>query len=95
MGEVMLEMVSNFLTVFCPNWKICLLGLSSNEVQNMIGRAFSVVTRLQDSMHDNCFLFCIWCEVHQLDLVMEHIMNKVVKERFFLKMTSFIMHFTQ
>jgi hypothetical protein len=54
----------------------------------------SILTQLQDSMYDNCFFFHIWCGAHQLDLVMEHIMNKVVKECFFLVMTGFIMHLT-
>jgi hypothetical protein len=76
-------MVFNFLTIFFPNWNICLFGLSFDEARNMTGRDVSVMTRLQDFMHDKCFFFHIWCKVHQLDLVMEHIMNEVVKKRFF------------
>jgi hypothetical protein len=45
-------------------------------------------------MHEGFSFFHIWCGMHQLDLVMEHIMNKVVKKRFFLVMTSFITHLT-
>jgi hypothetical protein len=59
MGEVMFEMVSNFLIIFCPNWKIRLLGLSSDKAWNMIKRVDGIVTRFQDSMHDNCFFFHI------------------------------------
>jgi hypothetical protein len=60
----------------------------------MTRHVVNVVTQLQDFMHDNCFFFRIWCGVHQLDLVMAHIMNEVVQERFFLVMIGFIMHLT-
>jgi hypothetical protein len=43
-------------------------------------------------MHDDCFLFRIWCGLHQLNLVMEHIMNEVVKKCFLLVMTPLITH---
>ncbi len=43
MGEVMFEMVSNFLTILCPHWKIRLVGLSINGAQNMIGRVIGLV----------------------------------------------------
>jgi hypothetical protein len=44
------------------------------------------------AMHDDCPLIQIWCGTHQLNLVMEHIMNDVVKEHFFTIMTGFITH---
>jgi len=91
-SEVMFEMVFNFLTILCPNWKICLLGLSSDGTQNMIKCVVGVVIQFHDFMHDDCSLFCIWYGVHQLDLAMEHIMNEVVKERLFSVMISFITH---
>jgi hypothetical protein len=91
-SEIMFKMVSNFLIVLCCDWKICPLGLSLNKTRNMTRRVVGVVTQLQDSMHDACSFFCIWCGAHQLDLVKEHIMNKVVKKCFFLGMIGFITH---
>jgi hypothetical protein len=61
---------------------------------NMTGCVVGVVTWLDTAMHDDCPLTWIWCGAHQLDLVMEHIMNDVVKECFFTIMTSFITHIT-
>jgi len=61
----------------------------------MIGHVASVMTQLQDFMHDDYFFFHIWCGTHQPDLVMEHIMNEVVKEQFFLVMIGFITHLIQ
>jgi hypothetical protein len=72
-------MVSNFLIILCSSWKIHLLGLSSDEVRNMTKHVVGVMIRLQDSMHDDYALFRIWCRTHQFNLVMEHIMNEVVK----------------
>lgn len=94
-GEIMFDMVNKFLTVFCLDWMIHFIGLASDGARNMIGHVVGVVTRLDVAMHDDCPLIRIWCGVHQLYLVMEHIMNDVVKERFFTIMTGFITHITR
>jgi hypothetical protein len=73
-------MVSKFLTVLCPDWTICPLGLTSDEARNMTGRVVGVVTRLDAAMHSDYSLIRIWCGAHQLDLVMEDIMNNVIKK---------------
>jgi hypothetical protein len=92
MSELMFEMFSNFLIVFCPNWKICLFGLSPDGARNLTRCVANIMTWLQDFMHDDYSLFHIWCKAHQLDLVMEHIMNVVVKKCLFLIMIGFITH---
>jgi hypothetical protein len=94
-GDIMSTMVSKFLTVLCPDWTIRLLGLASDEARNMIGRVAGVVTRFDAAMHSDYSLIRIWCGAHQLNLVMEDIMNNVIKERFFLVMTGFITHLTR
>jgi hypothetical protein len=94
-GDIMSTMVSKFLTVLCPDWTICLLGLTSDGACNMTGRVAGVVTRLNAVMHSDCSLIQIWCGAHQLDLVMEDIMSNVIKERFFSFMIGFITHLTR
>jgi len=94
-SEVMFQMVVFFLDVFCPSWKVHLLGVSSNGTYNMTGHVSGVVTRLSNAMHNECPLTRVWCGAHQLDLVMEHIMDTIVKERFFTVMTGFITHLTR
>jgi hypothetical protein len=94
-GDIMSTMVNKFLTVLCPDWTIRLLGLTSDGARNMTGRVVGVVTRLDAAMHNDCSLIRIWCGAHQLDLVMEDIMNNVIKERFFSVMTGFITHLTR
>ena len=62
----------------------------------MTGRVAGVVSRLDNAMHDSCQLTRIWCGAHQLDLVvMEDIMNNIVRDRFFSILTGFITHLTQ
>jgi hypothetical protein len=92
--KIMFDMVSKCLIVFCLDWTIHLIGLASDGVRDMTSRVVGVVTQLDATMHDDCPLTRIWCGAHQLDLVMEHIMNDVVKEHFFTIMTSFITHIT-
>jgi hypothetical protein len=94
-GEVMFQMVISFLDVLRPGWKVHLLGVSSDGACNMIGRVSGVVTRLSNAMHNECPLTRVWCGAHQLKLVMEHIMDTIVKERFFTLMTGFITHLTR
>ncbi|CAM6049220.1 unnamed protein product [Sphagnum compactum] len=93
--EVMFQMVVSFLDVLRPGWKVHLLGVSSDGARNMTGRVSGVVTRLSNAMHNECPLTRIWCGAHQLDLIMEHIMDTIVKERFFTVMTGFITHLTR
>jgi hypothetical protein len=92
--EVMFDMVSKFLIMLYLDWTIRLIGLASNGAHNMTGRVASIASRLDVAMHDDCLLTQIWCGVHQLDFVMEHIMNDVLKECFFTIMTGFIIHIT-
>jgi hypothetical protein len=94
-GDIMSTMASKFLTMLCPDWTIRLLGLTSYEAYNMTGWVAGVVIRLDVAMHSDCSLIRIWCGVHQLDLVMEDIMNNVIKERFFSVMIGFITHLTR
>jgi hypothetical protein len=83
-GEVMFKMLTTFLVVMCPNWKVAMLGVATDGARNMTGRAAGVVTRLhQATMHQKCPMLQIWCGAHQLDLVKEHVMKKVVNESFF------------
>jgi hypothetical protein len=79
-GDIMSMMMNKFLTVLCPNWTICLLGLTSDGARNMTRWVVGVVTRLDATMHSDYSLIRIQCGAHQLDFVMEDIMSNVIKE---------------
>lgn len=87
--EVMFEMVSNFLTAFCPDWTIRLVCLASDGPRNMTTRIVGIVTRHCNAMYEECSI------IRQLDLVIEHIMNDVIYEMFFFVMIGFITHLTR
>jgi hypothetical protein len=94
--EVMFTMVHTFLNLLCPNWNICLLGVTSDGARNMTGCVAGVLTCLDNAMHDVCHQTGIWCGAHQLlDLMMDDILSNIIKERFFSVMTGFITHFTR
>ncbi|CAN5966279.1 unnamed protein product [Sphagnum jensenii] len=76
-GEVMYKMVAVFLNVMCPVWTVRLLGISFDGARNMMGRVAGVVTHLTNAMHNECPLIRVWCGAHQLDLIMEYIMNSI------------------
>jgi hypothetical protein len=78
-GDIMSTMVNKFLTMLCPDWTIRLLGLTSDGACNMTGWVAGVVTRLDVAMHSDYSLIRIWCGAHQLDLVMEDIMNMIAE----------------
>jgi hypothetical protein len=46
----------------------------------MTGRVSGVVIRFSNAMHNECPLIQVWCGTHQLDVVMEHIMDTIMKE---------------
>jgi hypothetical protein len=87
--------VEAFLNVMCPVWTVCLLRISSDGAHNMTGRVAGVVTCLSNTRHNECPSIQVWCGAHQLNFIMEYIMNSIVKESFFTTMTGFITHLTQ
>lgn len=90
----MFTMMSKFFIVLYLYWTNYLLGLTTNII-NMTRQIIGIATRLADMMHKEYIFIQIWCEVHQLDLIMEKIMNNVIKERWFSAMTRFNTHLTR
>jgi hypothetical protein len=91
-GRVMFDMVAKFLGFICPDWRIRLLGATSDGARNMTGRVEGTLSYLESSLLRELSLIRMWCGGHQLDLVMEHVMNRVVKESFLDVLTAFISH---
>eukprot|EP00126_Sphaerothecum_destruens_P012236 Sdes_comp20989_c0_seq2m19605 len=91
-GQSMFELLDTILTVIQPNWKISLLSVASDGARNMTGRYAGVVTKIQNLMHPNCPLVRIWCGAHQLDLVIEAVMNGSVSASFTKPINAMISH---
>jgi hypothetical protein len=88
----MFDMVAKFLGVIYPDWRIRLLGATSDGARNMTGPVEGTLSYLESSLLRVLSLIRVWCGGHQLDLVMEHVMNRVVKESFLDVLTAFISH---
>ena len=58
----------------------------------MTGRNAGVLIHPEAVTDEPCRLIRIWCEAHQLELVVEYIMSEVVSELFSRAMTAFISH---
>jgi hypothetical protein len=78
----MFDMVAKFIGVICPDWRISLLGATSDCARNMTGRVEGFLSYLERPLLRELSLIRMWCGGHQLDLVTEHVMNGVVKEYF-------------
>src|SRR5579859_1048820 len=65
-GENMFLLVSCFLDVVCPHWRMQLLGIGSDGASSMVGHLQGVVTQLVNASPHS--VYRVWCGLHQLDL---------------------------
>ena len=61
-GEVMYGMIFKLLNVICPDWKVKLIGVSSDGAANMTGQHLGVVTRICNTMITDPIR--VWCGAH-------------------------------
>ena len=81
-------MIQKALYVIHPGWKNALIGVVSDGARNATGGHSGVVMYLQQATMPN--FIRIWCGAHQLDLVIERMYNKLLKEDFFSVMDVLI-----
>ena len=67
--ENMFQLIFTLFDALLSNWKGKLIGISSDGASNMKGAFSGVVTCLQKLALPG--LYCIWCCVHQMDLVVQ------------------------
>jgi hypothetical protein len=75
-GENMFNLVDKFLHIICPNWRVKLIGVGSDGANSMTGHLNGVVTRLEQEAVFK--MYCTWCGLHQLDLVMHRAYEKLM-----------------
>ena len=76
--ENMFNLIVRFLNVLCSDWRHKLIGIESDEASVMTGEYQGVVTRLQKSAHYS--VYRTWCELHQLDLIMQREYESLMNE---------------
>jgi len=90
-GENMFILVSHFLDVLCPRWRMQLIGIGSDGASAMIGHLQGVVTRLAKESSNTKF-YRVWCGLHQLDLVLKHAYMELWDNEVVVIMKKFIAH---
>lgn len=56
-----------------------MVTLTSYELLNMTDPVADVIIRFNNAMHNNFTLVWVWCGTNQLNLIMKHIINNIVK----------------
>ena len=92
-GENMFLLVSRFLDVVCPHWRMQLLGIGSDGASSMVGHLQGVVTRLVNASPHS--VYRVWCGLHQLDLVLKHSYAMLWDNDVVTIMKKFINHLRQ
>lgn len=83
------------LIILCLIWHVRVLGKCSDSVQDTIKILVGVFACLKNVMNGEWQLILVWCEAYQLDVIIEHVTNSIVKECFFSTKTGCITHLTQ
>lgn len=80
-GAVMFQVVQDLLCgVLGIHWWKKLLSVATDGAANMTGRYQGVVTRFEQLALPG--FFRIWCAAHQLDLAVQFVMSRVIKDSF-------------
>lgn len=87
-GESMFNLIVEFLDVFYMDWKLRVIGLTSDGDRSMTGKVKGVITRLQQILGPGTIR--VWCGLHQLDLVMRAVFETSLNEKFLDKLTTLI-----
>ena len=88
-GEYMYELFENLFNILDPLWKTKLVGVTTDGAANMTGRHRGVVTKIQNSVLPEGF-YCIWCALHQLDIVVQQCVTKYFNDDFYSGLTGLI-----
>ena len=85
----MLELFQRLFNVLDPLWKNKVLGVTTDGAGNMTGRHRGVVTQIQNAVLPDGF-YCIWCALHQLDIVIQKCVLHYFSDDFYSNLTSLI-----
>lgn len=80
-GEKMMNLLTKLIDSLYENWKYLIVEISTDGDESMTGRIGAVVTMILALLPPGAT--CIWCGLHQLDLVMQLAYEKVFDKSFF------------
>ena len=83
-GDNMAIVIAKFFHALCPQRKSKLISVSTDGASNMTGRHQGVVTRLDELCinEHGTGIYRIWCDAHQLDLLIQRIYTKMLNDYF-------------
>ena len=92
-GEEYASAVKRVLNVLCPEWRVKLIGTSTDGAGNMAGHVGGYSTRLMSESDFPDIFFRVWCLAHQLDLVIKKVSNELgLIYNFLPKLNEIIKH---
>ena len=92
-AENMFLLVSRFLDIIIPHWRMQLIGIGSDGANVMTGHFQGVVTQMISQTNHK--VYRVWCGLHQLDLVLKRAYKNVWDKEVINIMKKFIAHLRQ
>jgi hypothetical protein len=86
-GEEMFELLSDSLSALDPDWKMKIVGITTNGATSMTGVRKGIVSRIQAIVAKG--LIRVWGGAHQLDLALKKTLGRLL-EAFLTTLTTMI-----
>jgi hypothetical protein len=86
-GEEMFKLLSDSLSALDPDWKMKIVGITTDGAASMTGVRKGIVSRIQTVAAKG--LIRIWCGAHQLDLALKKALGRL-PEAFLTTLTTMI-----
>jgi hypothetical protein len=88
-GEEMFKLLSDSLSALDPDWKMKIVGITTDGAASMTGVRKGIVSRIQVVATKG--LIRVWCDAHQLDLTLKKALGRL-SEAFLTTLTTMIAH---
>ncbi|KAJ8908158.1 hypothetical protein NDN08_008252 [Rhodosorus marinus] len=82
------ELIYKLFDAVFPDWKISMIGLSTDGDAKIAGSIRGVTTRLEHTLADG--VLRAWSGLHQLDLVMQDVVESTFDEEFISKLAKLV-----
>jgi hypothetical protein len=76
-GEEMFKLLSNSLSMLDPDWKMKIVGITTDGAASMTGVRKGIVSQIQAVAAKG--LIRVWCGAHQLDLALKKALGRLPK----------------
>ena len=79
-GLNMFNLLKKAMDALCVGWEKKIIGYTSDGASNMTGCVQGLGTRIEQEASEG--FYCVWCAAHQLDLVVQDVLNSMYNEEF-------------